>query len=357
MKWDEQINKAIAYIEANMEGSIDMDEVAKIMCQSKISFQRSFSLIMNISIHEYIRRRRMTLAAIALRNSSIKVVDLALRFGYESPESFTRSFKEIHGISPSAARKKDVRLNLFPRITCLLTVKGDNQMDCSIENMDGQGVNWKGFNWATWQSPDLKALDNTIAMAHMWKDAGHKNLLDLGTGLGQNALYFARQGFNVSAMDISDYAIQYLQNWAKNENLMINAQIGDMRSLPYRDNSFDCIFAYHVISHSDSEGVRKIISEIERVLKPGGEVYLSFCSKETTVYTESHWPKLDNDTLISPTEAEKGIPHFYADYNDIRELLANFDIGTTKHTEYCYPDDDSGMRFKFYYVNAGLKSE
>ena len=357
MKWDEQINKAIAYIEANLEGIVDLDEVAKIMCQSKISFQRSFSLVMNISIHEYIRRRRMTLAAIALRNSSVRIIDLALRYGYESPESFTRSFKEIHRISPSAARKKDVALNLFPRITCLLTVKGVTQVNYTIESMAGQEINRKGFNWSTWKSPNLSVFDNTIAMAHMWKEAGHKNLLDLGTGLGQNALYFARQGFDVSAIDISDYAIQYLQNWAESENLKIDARVGDMHSLPYNDNSFDCLFAYHVISHSDSEGVRKIIAEIERVLRPGGEAYLSFCSKETTVYMESHWPKLDNDTLISQTEAEKGIPHFYVDYNGIRELLANFRIDNTKHTEYCYPGDNSGMRYKFYYVNASLKRE
>ena len=352
MKWDEQLNKAIEYIEANLEGQIDFDEVAQIMCQSKISFQRSFSLIMNISIHDYIRRRRMTLAAIELRNSPIKIIDLALKFGYESPVSFTRSFKEIHEVSPSAARKNDVRLNLFPRITCLLTVKGVTQMDYVTENMNHKEVNWKGFDWQAWKTPNLSVYDNTVAMAHMWKDAGHKNLLDLGTGLGQNALYFAKQGFDVSAIDISDYGISHLLNWAASENLAVNAKVGDMHSLPFDDNSFDCLFAYHVISHSDSAGVKKIIAEIERVLKSGGDAYLTFCSKETTVYMEGIWPRLDNDTLISQTEAEKGIPHFYADYDDICMLLANFDIGTTKHTEYCFPGDDNGMRYKFYYVNA-----
>lgn len=355
MNWDEQINKAIDYIEANLNGKIDLDKVANIMCQSTISFQRTFSVIMNISINEYIRRRRMTLAAIALRKSSTRVIDIAMKYGYESPESFTRAFKEIHGISPSAARKECAQINLFPRITCLLTVKGDIEMDYKIEGKDEQTVNLKGFNWAVFQSPKLKPVDNCIYLASKWKESGYKDLLDLGTGLGQHAVYFSKQGFNVKAIDISDYAIQYLKNWAEKENLMINAEVGDMLSLPYNNHSFDCLFAYHVISHTDSIGIKRIISEIERVLKPNGEVYLTFCSKESTEFAENWFPKLDKNTLISQDEAEKGIPHFYADLNDLRDLLANFNIGLIKHTEYCYLNFKSNRREKFYYINASIK--
>ncbi len=99
------------------------------MYQSKESFLRSFSFITNISIYEYIRKRRMTLAALELQNNSVKIIDLAMKYGYEFPESFTRAFKVIHGISPSAARKKGVKLSLYPRISCLITVKGDIEMD------------------------------------------------------------------------------------------------------------------------------------------------------------------------------------------------------------------------------------
>ena len=360
MKWDRQINMAIDYIEANLENEIDLDTVAGIMCQTKLSFQRTFSLVMNMSIHEYIRKRRMTLAAVALRTGSEKIIDLSQKYGYESPEAFSRSFKEFHGVSPSAVRKNDTKLNLYPRITCQLTVKEDKQMDYALENANEQTVSREGFNWAAWPSPNLNVGDTTIAMAHIWKEAGRKCILDLGTGLGQNAVYFAKQGLNVSAIDISVYAIEYLKNWAENENLAINTEVGDMHSLPYDDHSFDCVYANHVISHSDTPGVKKIIDEIERVLKPGGDAYLSFCSKETTVYMDSHWTKLDSNTLISPTPAEKGIPHFYADYSDIRKLLSNFDITNTKHTEYCYPGDEgigdgSDMRWKFFYVNATLQ--
>ena len=351
MKWDELLNKAIDYIEANLEDKIDLDKVANIMCQSKDSFQRTFSLVMGISINEYIRKRRMTLAVIELRSSTVKIIDLALKFGYESPESFTRSFKEIFGIPPSRARNKNIQLTLFPRITCLLTIKGEIQM----ESINGQTVNWKGFDWATWPSPEnlMKVFANCRNVASKWKEAGHKNILDLGAGMGQNAIHFARQGFEVSAIEISDYAVEYMKNWAKDENLRIDAVVGDMHSLPYSDNSFDCLFEYHTIRHTDSTGIKKIISEIERVVKPGGEVYLTFISKDSNEFTEKWWPEMDNNTMISQNPAEKGVPHFYADLSDFYELLVNFDIENIKHIGYFSKDD--AVRQKHYYVNARKK--
>jgi ubiquinone/menaquinone biosynthesis C-methylase UbiE len=103
--------------------------------------------------------------------------------------------------------------------------------------------------------------------------------------------------------------------------------------------------------------MKKTIAEIERVLKPNGEVYLSFCSKESTEFIENRSNKLDKNTLICRDGFEKGTPHFYADLNDIKELLANFKIELIKHTEYFYSDfnPDNHRRQKFYYVNAILK--
>jgi SAM-dependent methyltransferase len=296
------------------------------------------------------------LAAIELQNDSVKIIDLAMKYGYESPESFTRAFKVIHGISPSVARKKGVKLSLYPRISFLITVKGDIEMGYQMDVNNEQTVNLSGFNWDVIKSPDLKPVDNCIYLANKWRDSGRINLLDLGTGLGRHAVYFSKQGFNVSAMDISEYAIEYLRNWTIKENLTINAEVGDMLCLPYPDQSFDYIFAYHVISHTDSIGIHKIIAEIERVLKPNGEVYLSFCSKESTEFAEKRFPMLDKNTLISQDELEKGIPHFYADMNDLKELLANFQVELIKHTEYYYDFiNNKNRREKFYYVNASLK--
>jgi len=94
MSWYERMNTAIDYIEANICSGIDFDEVAKIIGQSSVNFQRAFSIVTDISVFEYIRRRRMTLAAFDMQNTEDKVIDVALKYGYESPEAFTRAFKE-----------------------------------------------------------------------------------------------------------------------------------------------------------------------------------------------------------------------------------------------------------------------
>jgi SAM-dependent methyltransferase len=173
--------------------------------------------------------------------------------------------------------------------------------------------------------------------------------------LGRHAICFAKHGLKVSAIDISDYGIQHLRTWAENEHLSIDTCIGDMLSLPYDDESFDCVFAYHVISHSDTAGVKKIIKQIERVLKPHGEVLLSFCSKDTTLFIESLFPKLDENTLICQDEPEIGAPHFYVDLPGILELMSNFNIELVKHTEFCNLDLQNNLKEKYYYVNAVLR--
>lgn len=218
----------------------------------------------------------------------------------------------------------------------------------------------KGWDWENVKkgeySAHLTPIEYTYYYANIWKDKGCKTVLDLGTGLGRHAICFAKHGLRVSAIDISEYGIKHLQSWAENENLKIDAKVGDMLDLPYEDNKFDCLFAYHVISHSDTMGIKKIIKEIERVLKPKGEVFLSFSSKETTDFIEAVRPKIDDNTLFwnDGTDID-GSPLFYANVPDILELLSNFDDIFIRHTEYCNLDINNKSKTKYYYVSAKLR--
>jgi len=133
MTWFERINEAIEYIESNLGSDIEFEEIERIACYSITNFQKVFSVIANVSLSEYIRRRRLTLAALELQTSDVKIIDIALKYGYDSPEAFTRAFNNLHGISPSSARKNGVLLKAFPRISILLTIKGDAGMDYRIE--------------------------------------------------------------------------------------------------------------------------------------------------------------------------------------------------------------------------------
>lgn len=101
MEWLERLNQSVHYIEENLSNNISYEHAARIACCSTFHFQRMFPYLAGISLSEYIRRRRMTAAAFDLQTSDIKIIDLALKYGYDSPTSFNRAFQSVHGISPS----------------------------------------------------------------------------------------------------------------------------------------------------------------------------------------------------------------------------------------------------------------
>lgn len=131
-----RMSLALAYVEENLTAEIDHAILAKIACCSSYNFYRMFSFITDISLTEYIRRRKLTLAAIELQSSNIKVIDLALKFGYDSPVSFARAFQALHGVTPSEARAGGVTLKAYPRISFQISIKGEKEMDYRIETKE-----------------------------------------------------------------------------------------------------------------------------------------------------------------------------------------------------------------------------
>ncbi len=136
MEWLDRLNQAVGYIEQNLDREINYDHLARIACCSTFHFQRMFSYIADVPLSEYIRRRRMSTAAFELQNSDIKIIDLSLKYGYESPTAFNRAFQNVHGVSPSAARAEGVSLKAFPRMSFQITIKGDVEMNYRIEKKE-----------------------------------------------------------------------------------------------------------------------------------------------------------------------------------------------------------------------------
>lgn len=134
MEWIERLNHAVDYIEQNLCAQIDYEQAAKIACCSSFHFQRMFSYIAGIPLAEYIRRRRMTSAAFDLQATEQKIIDVALKYGYESPTAFNRAFHHTHGIAPSAARAQGVMLKAYPRIRITVSIKGEAEMNYKIES-------------------------------------------------------------------------------------------------------------------------------------------------------------------------------------------------------------------------------
>ncbi|MCL2354017.1 MAG: AraC family transcriptional regulator [Defluviitaleaceae bacterium] len=136
MEWLQRLNDALDYMEDNLDGEISFEEAARLACCSQYHFQRMFSYIIGVSLSEYLRRRRLTKAAFDLQNGD-KVLDVALRYGYESPTAFNRAFQGVHGISPSMAQKPDTSLKAFPRVSFQITIKGATEMDYRIVEKEG----------------------------------------------------------------------------------------------------------------------------------------------------------------------------------------------------------------------------
>lgn len=136
MEWVERFNDAINYIEDNLSNTIDLNKLAQLACCSTYHFQRMFAYMADIPLSEYIRRRRMSIAAVDLQGGSEKIIDVALKYGYDSPTAFNRAFKSVHGIAPSLAKTNGITLKSFPPISFKITVKGAIQMDYKIEKRD-----------------------------------------------------------------------------------------------------------------------------------------------------------------------------------------------------------------------------
>lgn len=130
--WAEGIQSAVDYIEENLTEELDIEDVAAKAYVSPFHFQRIFSVLCGMTVGDYIRCRRLTLAAQELSSSDIKVIDSAVKYGYDSPDSFARAFTKFHGISPSAAKERGASLKAFAPLRIKLTLEGGNFMEYRI---------------------------------------------------------------------------------------------------------------------------------------------------------------------------------------------------------------------------------
>ncbi len=219
-------------------------------------------------------------------------------------------------------------------------------------------VESKGWNWnvvkddkeCIWKNPSIESF----YLVNRWKSQGKKDFLDLGCGLGRHSILFGKNGFNVQCFDISKEAIEKTKQWAEKEGLHFNYNIGDMLNLPYESDSFDAILCRNVISHTDTEGMKKVIEQLKQVLRKDGECYITFGSKETWGFKQEHWPLVDENTRLRMEEGpEYMIPHFYADYDLIKKLFNEFEILNINHIQDFY--ENNGKTFSSYHYHILIK--
>ncbi len=177
--------------------------------------------------------------------------------------------------------------------------------------------NWNEEKTQRWLCP----ADGMDALAKRWLSLGFRTMLDRGCGPGRHSILFAQQGFTVTAMDLSGDVLDYLASWAGELQLSLSTIQGDMFHMPFPDDAFDCVLDYNVSYHTDTAGYRQAVSELHRILRPGGEAYLTIKSQN------------DPDFIYAPPEAHidrytlaGNIPHFYLAESDIPDIFPGFSL-------------------------------
>lgn len=136
MAWVESIQKSINYIEDHLLEDITIEKIAKQANASVFHFQRAFTMLTDVSIGEYVRRRRLTLAVKELSKTNCKIIDVAYKYGYDTPEAFSKAFRRQHGVAPSEARRYIGKLKLYERLTIQVILKGAEPMKYNVVERD-----------------------------------------------------------------------------------------------------------------------------------------------------------------------------------------------------------------------------
>lgn len=171
MDWPTEMNKALDYIEKNLTKDIDVKKIAELACCSEYNFQRLFSFITGLSLAYYIRKRIMTKATEDLLNKE-SVLEVCLKYGYDSPSSFARAYKQVTGISPKQVLKEGAELVSFTPLSFQIKMKGSNDMKFRIEKEEGlviSGISQEFTN---------KNGENFKEIPQMWADVMDDGELD-----------------------------------------------------------------------------------------------------------------------------------------------------------------------------------
>lgn len=136
MEWIERLNEAINYIEEHLTDDIDYEQLGQIAFCSSYHFQRMFGYMSGMPLSEYIRCRKMSLAAADLQSGEEKIIDVAAKYGYKSPTAFNRAFQSVHGFAPSQAKAVGQTIKSFPPICFQISIKGAAQMEYRIEKKE-----------------------------------------------------------------------------------------------------------------------------------------------------------------------------------------------------------------------------
>lgn len=177
MDWIERLNEVIQYIETHLSEDINYERLAQIACCSTYHFQRMFGYMAGVPLSEYIRRRRMSMAAVDLQRGDRKIIEVAQKYGYSSPTAFNRAFQSIHNIAPSMLKKTGVPVKSYPPISFKITVKGVEEMNYRIE--EKEAIRIMGISCPL----DKEIEKNFMQVPNVWQQAMQDGTINRLAGL------------------------------------------------------------------------------------------------------------------------------------------------------------------------------
>ncbi|HEX3022116.1 MAG TPA: AraC family transcriptional regulator [Lachnospiraceae bacterium] len=204
------INDAIDYIEDHLESSLEVEDIAKAACSSRYHFQRTFHALTGFTVAEYIRNRRMTLAAQELMKGSSKIIDVALKYGYESPDAFTKAFQRLHGVTPLSMKKGNVRLKAFPKLLVQVTIGGERELIYRIVELEQFEV--FGVEFVTSTVDDACYHEIPAFCDRIWEDGTHYRMNQI---LGYPRMHMLH-GIHYDFKE--DGSRRYMMGWEVEEN-------------------------------------------------------------------------------------------------------------------------------------------
>lgn len=300
MDWQNQMNIVMEYIENNLMNAVDIKDICKIMNCSEWEFRRLFSFLTQMSLSEYIRGRRLTMAADQIKDGG-SIIDISTKYGYESHASFSRAFKKYHGITPSNIRDKQLIVNPCPKLTFKLVLKEDYKM----ENNSKQGISIIGggdigyalsielnndeihrTNELFWDEYGNSAVGTTALPKYgafiteekckLFNDVGNKKILEIGCGTGESLIYISKQGKpELWGLDISEEQIKKTKQKFEKlslESKLICSPMEEECGLP--NNYFDIIYSVYGIGWTTN--LNLTFDRISRYLKKGGQFIFSW---------------------------------------------------------------------------------
>lgn len=199
------LNNAIEYIEENLDSNIEIDEIAKAALTSRYHFQRMFHAVTGFTLAQYIRNRRLTLAGEELTSKDVKVTDVAIKYGYQSLDAFTKAFQRLHGVRPSNAKKGNVRLKAFPKLSFEISIRGESELNYRIVEKDTFKV--FGVDFVTTTADKALYKEIPAFCEKIWADGTHLKINDFLGFSKMNMLHGIHYDFK------ADGSRRYMMGW------------------------------------------------------------------------------------------------------------------------------------------------